>query len=107
MNWNTDISQAPRGKTVEATIQSDKGRRKVSRFIPRRVILATKCGKVVLSQYIPDEDRWQMLGKGEQPLAWFVWPEFPHSLSSLPAADSHAAATPPTPRGALSQAGVA
>lgn len=92
MNWNTDISQAPRGKTVETTVMTAKGPRKISRFVPVRVILTTKCGKVVLSQYIPDDERWLMLGKGEQPEAWMPWPE-PYS-NSLPEPVSTAANPP-------------
>lgn len=55
-NWNFDIDAAPRGK---------------------RVILATKCGKVTTSRYLPKEDRWEMLAKGEQPTAWHSWPTYP------------------------------
>lgn len=88
--WNFDISQAPRGNMVETTVHTVNGSRTTSRHVPARVILATKCGKVVLSHYIPDDEgRWMMLGKGEEPDAWFAWPEHPHSLpSSSQAADS-------------------
>lgn len=83
MIWNFDISQAPRGKMVETIVQTAKGARHQSRFVPQRVILATKCGKVVLSQYYPYEERWLMLGKSEEPVAWFAWPEHPsHSVST-------------------------
>ena len=81
--WNFDISQAPRGKTVETVVQTAKGPRGQSRFVPDRVILATKCGKVTLSHYIPDEDRWMMLGKGEQPDAWFAWPTHPSQIAAV------------------------
>lgn len=77
MSWNFDISQAPRGKMVTQVQSRTKGDIEVTRFVPDRVILATKCGKRTLSQYIPDEDRWQMLAKGEQPIAWFPWPDYP------------------------------
>lgn len=103
--WNTDISQAPRGRDVTSVVDTPKGQRMVTRFIPSKVILATKCGKVTLSHFIPDEDggRWHMLAKGEEPVAWFAWPEFPSHLSAstLPAFRSHAASLP-APRGALS-----
>lgn len=75
MTWSSDISQAPRGNMVETTVQTSKGPRTTSRLVPTKVILTTKCGKVTLSQYIPDEERWLMLGKGEQPVAWQPWPE--------------------------------
>lgn len=79
--WNTDISQAPRGKMVAATVQTKDGPRQFNRFVPDKLILATKCGKVTLSHYIPDDEgRWMMLGKGEEPVAWAAWPEHPHSV---------------------------
>lgn len=78
--WNFDISQAPRGRDVTTVVDTPKGQRMVTRFVPQRVILATKCGKVVLTQYVPgDEGRWLMLGKGEEPVAWLAWPEHPNS----------------------------
>jgi len=76
--WDFDISRAPRGFIAITTVQTAKGPRQSSRFIAQRVILATKCDKVVLSQYLPDEERWLMLGKGEVPVAWQRWPEYPH-----------------------------
>lgn len=97
MNWNTDISKAPRGKTVETTVITAKGPRPASRFIPVRVILATKCGKVVLSHFIPDDEgrgRWQMLAKREEPLAWMAWPEFPQSATTRGESDAKSAHRP-------------
>ncbi|HKY87626.1 MAG TPA: hypothetical protein VJL90_12760 [Pseudorhodoplanes sp.] len=77
MSWNFDISKAPRGKYVVQHRKFGKGEGDIRVFVPDRVILATKCGKVTLSKYIPDEKRWEMLAKGEEPVAWFPWPEYP------------------------------
>lgn len=77
MNWDYDISKAPRGKYIEQarTINGKEQLAKV--FKPERVILATKCGKVTISRYIPEEKRWEMLGKNEEPEAWKEWPKHP------------------------------
>jgi hypothetical protein len=105
--WNFDVSQAPHGHTVDDFVQTAKGVRKTTRFMPVKVILATKCGKVTVSKYLPDEDRWEMLQKGEQPIAWQLWPLHPdlqwfalsqdtHSLPPLnPPADEEGAAANP------------
>ncbi|TIO15601.1 MAG: hypothetical protein E5X86_19715 [Mesorhizobium sp.] len=78
--WNFDISQAPRGKMVETITETTKGTRKSIRFVPDKLIVATKCGKVTVSEFIPDEGRWLMLGKGEQPDAWMPWPTHPTAV---------------------------
>jgi len=99
--WNFDIKAAPHGR------YEVKQRREgvdVRVFVPERVILATKCGKVTISHYLPEEKRWMMLAKGEQPVAWQPWPTHPHSsdLTSSPdQADSPAAISSPL-SGALS-----
>lgn len=75
--WSYDISAAPRGKMVTQTVTVKGEERVRDVFVPAKVILATKCGKVTLSHYIPDEDRWLMLASGEHPVAWQAWPEHP------------------------------
>jgi hypothetical protein len=77
MTWNFDIASAPRGKTVEQR-RTVKDREVVAEvFQPDFIILATKCSQVTKSRYLPDEDRWEGLAKGEQPVAWQAWPEHP------------------------------
>ena len=79
MAWSFDISKAPRGKYVVVNRKVGKEVFADQRvFRPDRIILATKCGKVTTSHYMPDEKRWEMLAAGEQPVAWMVWPEHPH-----------------------------
>ena len=77
MSWSFNIDAAPRGKTVTEHRKTAKSEFDVNVFEPERVILATKCGKVTLSHFIPKEQRWAMLAKGEQPVAWHPWPEHP------------------------------
>lgn len=81
MMWNFDISEAPRGKVVTQTRETAKGPVDAQTFQPDYVILATKCKQVTKSRYLPDEDRWEGLAKGEQPIAWQSWPEHPGAPS--------------------------
>lgn len=80
MIWNFDISQAPRGRYVTATRNNGKGDWTAEVFEPAEVILATKCGKVTKSRWLPEENRWLMLAAGEQPIAWQDWPTHPGSV---------------------------
>jgi hypothetical protein len=70
--WSTDIKAAPHGRYVVKQRREGVDQRV---FVPERVILTTKCGKVTLSHYLPEEKRWLMLGHGEAPVAWMPWPE--------------------------------
>lgn len=72
MTWSTDIKTAPHGRYVVKQRREGVDQRV---FVPERVILTTKCGKVTLSHYLPEEKRWLMLGHGEAPVAWMAWPE--------------------------------
>lgn len=87
MKWNYDISQAPRGHTEEREVRLAGGKsRKMDVFIPQRVIVASRsCNTVTVSRWIPPEGkqagRWNMLGTGEEPLAWMPWPDHPRARS--------------------------
>jgi hypothetical protein len=82
-NWQFDIERAPKGRTVKAlrSVKDTKTGEKVElsydEYQADHIILATKCGKVTRSYWIPEQDRWCMLAKGEEPLAWQPWPEHP------------------------------
>jgi hypothetical protein len=82
MTWNFDISAAPRGKTVQRDRKVGDKDTTVSVFVPERVILATKCGVVTASQYLPKESRWEALATGEQPIAWQLWPKHPGAVET-------------------------
>lgn len=77
MTWNTNISEAPRGKTVSKNITTKDGVKPYDAFEQEDVILASKCGKVTRSYWIPKENRWCMFAKGEEPVAWQEWPIHP------------------------------
>jgi hypothetical protein len=75
-SWSTDIKSAHHGRYE---IKQRREGVDIRVFVPERVILTTKCGKVLQSYYVPDEKRWMFLHHGEQPVAWMPWPE-PYSL---------------------------
>jgi hypothetical protein len=86
--WNFDISKAPRGSYVIKNRKFGSSPADTKVFQPDRLILATKCGKVTTSEYIPRhqraggiwvEARLEFLATGEEPVAWQVWPEHPHA----------------------------
>lgn len=86
MQWNRDINAAPRGKYRVENRQFGRGRGDTRIFEPVPVILATKCGKVLRSEYLPDKKRWLGLSANERPVAWMAWPEHPGEVAhaSLP-----------------------
>ncbi|PDT47307.1 hypothetical protein CO661_14085 [Sinorhizobium fredii] len=80
MGWNFDISEAPRGRMITVTEADRNGVLKERQeFRHDHVILASKCGKVTRSYWIPDENRWCMFSKHEEPKAWQRWPEWPEN----------------------------
>jgi hypothetical protein len=62
MTWNFDMAAAP--KTA-------------------KVILASKCGKVIRSNWIEKEQRWNSFAAKEQPIAWQLWPEHPSATDEF------------------------
>jgi hypothetical protein len=85
MEWRTDIGAAPKGRTVQEMRKVGKNMATVDVFQPDHVILASKCGKVIKSHWLPVElphrpvGRWQMFHTGEEPVAWMPWPEYPNA----------------------------
>lgn len=90
MNWSTDIAAAPRGRKVRVS-KVVKGKTHTTVSMEREPVwLATKCGKVIRSEWLwprkvgqygtrMTKARWSMIGANEQPLAWrpFIKGEFP------------------------------
>lgn len=92
MTWNTNIQEAPRGRNV-TVMRNTKTRNGIERvpvneFEIDPVWLATKCGKVVRSYWIPKTDknpgRWGGLANGELPIAWqtYVVPVHPFAAAT-------------------------
>jgi hypothetical protein len=92
--WSTDIAAAPRGRLVTSKRTGKDGNVITTKRIEREPVwLASKCGKVILSEWLwPDKigeygtamtrARWSMFGETEKPLAWrpFVDGEFPRVM---------------------------
>lgn len=67
--WSADIAKAPRGRYRVIPAGKDaKSARKV--FERAEIIVASACGVVCVSYFIPDEKRWNMFAAGEHPVAW-------------------------------------
>lgn len=87
MAWSFDIASAPRGRTirVDRAIMRSDGKYIEERegFVPDVVWLASKCGKVIRSYWIPETERasgrWSGLATKEEPIAWHPYfiPEHP------------------------------
>lgn len=86
MNWNHDISAAPRGKMVHSTRTVGDRVHEISDFVPDHIWAASKCGKVIKSYWIPPvgkaDGRWSGFANGEQPIAWqhYVVPDHPYNM---------------------------
>jgi hypothetical protein len=74
MTWNQNMAAAPKSKSIPRTIQTTQGERTYNELQHEYVILNTKCAKALRSYWIPDEQRWAGLSKGEEPIAWQHWP---------------------------------
>lgn len=89
MSWRTDFHNAPRGHTETRTLEVKGKTVSEEVFVPEWLWLASKCGKVVRSRWIPatkyGQGRWEFLATTEQPIAWreYIVPEFPHELESV------------------------
>lgn len=96
MTWNFDFTDVPLGQDVtvprlvaDKNSASGKTVRDVTEFQRDDLILASKCGKVIKSYWIPAEERFAGFSKGEQPIAWCAWPEHPNHRNTDAASSSH------------------
>jgi hypothetical protein len=79
MGWRFDVENAPRGRSK--TVSGPKGSTRQV-HVPEVIILASADGQTVtLSRWLPDENRWNMLGKKETPVAWQPFPTYPEVLT--------------------------
>lgn len=75
MTWIFD-EPAPR----ERFVTMEKNGESVVKMQPMRIIAAargTKQGLVLVTNWLPKEERWEFFSKGTEPLAWMPMPEFP------------------------------
>lgn len=82
MSWDPNINGIPCGSQVVRTVQTKDGIKQYDDFQRDDVILASKCGKVIKSYWIPDEKRFAGFKKGEQPIAWMPWPRYPNWINN-------------------------
>jgi len=89
VGWNFDITAAPRGKTVTHERRVGDSTHEIRDFVPDFIWIASKCGKVIRSYWIPEAGknpgRWSGLATGEQPIAWqpYAVPVHPNAVSDL------------------------
>lgn len=70
MTWNHEVTEAPRGSY--RTVQSGKdGEREV--HDPVEVVVASACGVVCVSRWLPTERRWNMFTLDAPPIAWMPY----------------------------------
>lgn len=85
-HWSTDISTAPRGKTVTVT-RTIKGEQREIEEQRREYILAVQSDNtVVMTCWIPprytqsgkllEGNRWSGFNLGSEPIAWAPWPTY-------------------------------
>ncbi len=78
-DWNFNIDDAPQSY-MEDTVVIIKDKETTKQVLNKvRVITASKCDKVIVSYWIPKEDRWCMYSKNESPIAWQHYPEHPNA----------------------------
>lgn len=89
MTWNTDISAAPRGKTVTRTVKTKDGIKEVTEVIPERVWLASACGKVIPTYWVESRKNWAGF-QDTPPIAWYPYfvPVHPFQESPRKAAEA-------------------
>ncbi|MEX0684026.1 MAG: hypothetical protein WD472_11320 [Dehalococcoidia bacterium] len=82
--WNFNIAEAPRGSYTVRHRKFGTGAGDTRAFEPAYVYLATRCGIVTRSHYLPEEKRWEMLSRHSTPLAWQ-----PYVAGAVPEHPSH------------------
>jgi hypothetical protein len=80
-DWNYNMDQAP--KSVYGEIETGRYNKigeaimKPHLFINRIIAAAVEEDLVTISYWLPREYRWCMFAKGQVPLCWKPWPEYP------------------------------
>lgn len=75
MKWNYNMDEAPKGEYKELPARNG-GVRKV--FAPEKILAAHSDGELVtISNWIPEQGRWNMFSKDAPPIAWAPWPDHP------------------------------
>lgn len=79
MTWNRDMSVAPKGTTdMRQRKGKDGSETDYEHFVPAKIIAAASDGKTVtVSNWLPEQGRWNMFTKEQPPVAWMPWPDHP------------------------------
>jgi hypothetical protein len=86
MNWNHDISAAPRGKMVPYTRKGKDGPVQSEQYRKKYILAVDVHGDVYQSYWIPprytqsggllEGNRWSGFNPGVDPIAWAPWPVY-------------------------------
>ncbi|MFK3847902.1 hypothetical protein ACI2J5_00180 [Agrobacterium pusense] len=86
MNWNHDISAAPRGKMVPYTRKGKDGPVQSEQYRKEYILAVDVHGDVYQYYWIPprytqsggllEGNRWSGFNPGVDPIAWAPWPEY-------------------------------
>lgn len=78
MEWNFDMSAAPRGETKNVRRVVGKIETVTEVHFPVLIIAAGADGvTVTATSWLPKQERWNMFSKGHPPIAWASWPDHP------------------------------
>lgn len=98
MNWNHDLSQAPRGKMVPYTRKGKDGPVQSEQYRKEYILAVDEHGIVSQSYWIPprytqsggllEGNRWSGFNPGVDPIAWAPWPEYEFQESPRKAAEA-------------------
>ena len=77
--WNFDIGAAPKSHEVLSSRQ--RGDQTVTvKAIKDIYIIAAYPGpgnRTGKTRWLPDMQRWEGMSKGQEPVAWMPWPDYP------------------------------
>jgi hypothetical protein len=80
MEWNYDMSAAPRGEYRDVHRKVGDRAITVSQHFPATIFVAANDGKTVTpSKWLPEQERWNMFTKDAPPIAWMPWPTHPEA----------------------------
>lgn len=80
VEWNFNMDTAPKGTYREVFKGNDKLGQPIYRKVYESVRLLAADGSsdlVTITNWIPDQERWNMFTKDKPPIAWAPWPEHP------------------------------
>lgn len=75
MKWSYNMDEAPKGEYKEVPARNGSVRKV---FVPEKILAAHHDGELVtISNWIPEQERWNMFSKDAPPIAWSPWPDHP------------------------------